>query len=103
MRVEEIAIRQEVRQMLNEAGINKNILKDMVKEVLEEELSKACKQALNEKDTDGIVARKINDNFERILKEAIRNEIRSRIYKVFDRMTISVDIMDKDGTSRITK
>ena len=31
MNVEQIAIRQEVRQMLNEAGINKNTLKDMVK------------------------------------------------------------------------
>lgn len=38
MTVEQIAIRQEVRQMLNEAGINKNTLKDMVKEVLQEEL-----------------------------------------------------------------
>lgn len=41
MTVEQIAIRQEVRQMLNEAGINKNTLKDMVKEVLQEELKRA--------------------------------------------------------------
>lgn len=38
MTVEQIAIRQEVRQMLNEAGINKNTLKDMVKEVLKKNL-----------------------------------------------------------------
>ena len=36
MTVEQIAVRQEVRQMLNEAGINKNTLKSMVKEVLQE-------------------------------------------------------------------
>ena len=35
MIVEQIASRQEVRQMLTEAGINKNTMKEMVKEVLE--------------------------------------------------------------------
>ena len=53
MTVEQIAIRQEVRQMLNEAGINKATLKDMAKEVLKEELGKAIKQALEETDTKG--------------------------------------------------
>lgn len=48
MKVEEIAIRQEVRQMLSEAGINKNTMKEMVKDVLHEELEKAIKQSLNE-------------------------------------------------------
>lgn len=43
MKIEEIYMRQEIRQMLNEAGITKNTLKDMVKEVLNEELGKACK------------------------------------------------------------
>lgn len=59
MNIEQIAIRQEIRQMLNEAGINKNTLKDMVKEVLQEEVSKACKQAVNESDVDRAIARKI--------------------------------------------
>lgn len=103
MRVEEIAIRQEVRQMLNEAGINKNSLKDMVKQVLMEELSKACKQAINENNVDSAIARKINDNFEKIVREATRDEIRSRVNGIFNRMIISVDITDKDGKSSITK
>lgn len=33
MRVEEIALRQEIRQMLNEAGINKNTLRDMAEKL----------------------------------------------------------------------
>lgn len=103
MRVEEIAVRQEVRQMLNEAGINKNTLKDMVKEVLQEEVSKACKQAFNESDVDGAIARKINDSFEKIIREATRNEIRERVHGIFNRMTISVDITDKEGQSVVTK
>lgn len=38
--IEEIAIRREIRQMLNEAGINKSVLSNMVKEVLCEEVHK---------------------------------------------------------------
>ena len=41
MKVEEIALRHEIRQMLNEAGYNKNTLKQLVKDVLREELEKA--------------------------------------------------------------
>lgn len=29
MKVEEIALRHEIRQMMNEAGINKNVIRDM--------------------------------------------------------------------------
>lgn len=29
MRVEEIALRQEIRQMMNEAGLNKNTIREM--------------------------------------------------------------------------
>ena len=43
MRVEVIALRQEIRQMLNEAGINKNTLYEMAKEVMQEELEKQAK------------------------------------------------------------
>lgn len=103
MRVEEIAVRHEVRQVLNEAGINKNILKDMAKEVLREEISKACKQALNESDVDGVIERKINDSFGKIIREATRNEIRERVHGIFNRMTISDDITDEDGQSVVTR
>ncbi len=102
MNVEQIAIRQEVRQMLNEAGINRNTLKEMVKEVLQEEVSKACRQAVNESDVNDSIARKINDNFGKIVREATKDEIRGRVQGIFNRMTISVDITDNDGHSVVT-
>lgn len=102
MRVEEIAVRKEVRQMLNEAGINKNTLKNMVKEVLYEEISKACKQAVNESNINDAIARRINDNFGKIVRETTRDEIRGRVHGIFDKMKISVDITDKDGQSVVT-
>lgn len=103
MRVEEIAIRQEVRQMLSEAGINKNTLKDMVKKVLQEEVERACTQAIHEKDIDKIVANKIDYNFGEIVRNATKESIRARVTSIFDRMTISVDITDENGTSSITR
>ncbi len=103
MNVEQIAIRQEVRQMLNEAGINRNTLKEMVKEVLQEEVSKACRQAVNESDVNDSIARKINDNFGKIVREATKDEIRGRVQGIFNRMTISVDITDNDGQSVVTR
>lgn len=36
MRVEEIAMRQEIRQMLNEAGLNRNSIRAMAKAILKE-------------------------------------------------------------------
>ncbi len=103
MNVEQIAIRQEVMQMLNEAGINRNTLKEMVKEVLQEEVSKACRKAVNESDVDSAIARKINDNFGKIVREATKDEIRGRVQGIFNRMTISVDITDNDGQSVVTR
>ena len=41
MKVEEIAVRQEVRQMMSESGINKETMKTMVKDVISEEMRKA--------------------------------------------------------------
>ena len=97
MTIEEIAIRQEVRQMLTEAGINRNSLKQMVKAVLDEEINKACKQALAETDVQGKIDSFLTYGLKSSVKESIsdqiRDVIRSRIYN----MMISVDISDIDG------
>lgn len=97
MRVEEIAIRQEARQMLNEAGINQNTLKDMVKEILEEKLDRAIDQALHEKDVDGTIGNRIDHCIQSKADDIVRNEIRRKVGSIFDRMTVCVDIKDKDG------
>jgi hypothetical protein len=103
MTVEQIAIRQEIRQMLNEAGINKNTLKDMVKEVLNEELQRAIRQAFNETDVDAKIRTKLNDRADIVIRDELRREIASKVSGVFNRMTISVDITDKNGQTSITR
>lgn len=103
MTVEQIAIRQEVRQMLNEAGINKNTLKDMVKEVLQEELKRAIFQALHETNTSDAILNKIEQCIDKSARSIVREEIRDRVMGTFGRMTISVDITDKEGQSVIIR
>ncbi len=102
MTVEQIAIRQEVRQMLTEAGINKNTMKEMAKEVLEEEMNKAIKQAIQEMDFGGKLNVDMSRQIDNALRTEIRDQIKSRICNVFNRMSISVDITDQHGSSSIT-
>ena len=95
MRVEEMALRSEMRQMLNEAGFNKNTLKNLVKEVLEEELRKAIKQAVEETncDIDGYTKKNIdsiiNKTTEKVVKEKITDAV---VGNYFKRMKVDVSI-----------
>ena len=60
MKVEEIALRQEIRQMLNEAGINKNTLRDMAEKVMREEIEKQVKNAINQSNINSIISKSIH-------------------------------------------
>lgn len=100
MRVEEIALRSEIRQMLNEAGFNKNTLKDEVKSVLREEIEKAVKQAVNETDFDGYVKQTANSIIRDTTKSYLKSVITDRfVSRWFNRMEINIDIKDEVGES----
>lgn len=95
MRVEEMALRSEIRQMLNEAGFNKNTLKDLVKEVLQEELRKAIKQAVAETDCDivGYTKQNINSIINKTTEKVVREKITNAIVgDYFNRMKVDVSI-----------
>ena len=96
MTVEEIYMRQEIRQMLNEAGITKNTLKDMVKEVLNEELDKACKQAISEFNVEKYAKTQLQDSADRVLKDCLTDEVRQTMREKLQRvaMRISVDLTE---------
>jgi ethanolamine utilization protein EutQ (cupin superfamily) len=102
MTVEQIAIRQEIRQMLNEAGINKNTMKEMVREVIDEELNKAVKQVMCEMDTESMISGLANYNFEEKIRKELRSSIDTRVNSIFNRMKITIDIKNNDGGSSIT-
>lgn len=99
MKSEEILMRREIRQMMNEIGINKNTLKD-IKDVLHEECQKACKQAMAEYNMSESLSERV---MTKALKESIQESVNSRVRSVFDRMRISIDITDDHGISSITR
>lgn len=80
MRVEEIALRQEIRQMLSEVGLNKNTMYEMAKEVLSEEIEKQVKNVLNQNNVNGILRSKISSyELRELLREAIKREVKDAI------------------------
>ena len=100
MRVEEIALRSEIRQMLNEAGFNKETLKNLVKEVLHEEIGKATRQAINETDLETYARSIVKNVIRDTVKDYLKDTITSRIVgDWFHKMEVSVDIKDGMGES----
>lgn len=86
MRIEEIALRQEIRQMMTEAGINKSTIREMANLVMGEEIEKQIKNILNQTNMNALMHTKINSyEFRELLREAIRQEVR-------DAIKISVDV-----------
>lgn len=99
MRAEEIAVRQEVRQMLSEAGINRNTLREMTQEILREEIKKQIKIVSRGIDVNKAVRHEL-ESYEgkSALRDAIKKEVR-------DRISINVDVtafgrLIKDKTTK---
>lgn len=97
MTVEQIAVRQEVRQLLNEAGINKNTMKEIVREVIDEELTKAVRQVMQEMNLTGVINQATNGNIQKLIKEEIRAAINTRVNGYFNKISVNVDIRNSDG------
>ena len=82
----EIALRQEIRQLMAEAGVNRNTIKEMAEQVLKEEIEKRVKQLLDQVNTDAIVQSMIRSfDFKQTLRNTVASEVR-------DAVQISVDV-----------
>ena len=92
MTVEQISIRQEVRQLLADAGFNKNTMKDIVREVIDEELTKAVRQVMHEMDLENQIYKTTNGNLQKLIREELRSSIDKKVNGIFNRMTVSVSI-----------
>lgn len=86
MKVEEIALRQEMRQLLNEGGINKNTVHDIAMTVLREEIQKQVKNAINQTNVNAIISKNMGSSYElrMMLQNAIRDEIQKQINMSID-------------------
>lgn len=99
MTVEQIAVRQEVRQLLADAGFNKNTMKEIVREVINEEMTKAVRQVMHEMDLEDSIRNTANVNLQKLIKEELRASIDKKVNGVFNRMSINVSIKNNDASS----
>ena len=96
MTVEQIAVRQEVRQLLADAGFNKNTMKEIVREVINEEMTKAVRQVMHEMDLEDRIYKTANGNLQEAIRRELRDSIDKKVNGVFNRMSINVSIKNSE-------
>lgn len=82
MRAEEMALRSEIRQMLNEAGINRNTLAAMVRESIDSIVKNQVNQVLKERcdiDLSGAVSNYLDANMQSLIGNAARQQITEKL------------------------
>lgn len=96
MQAAEIALRQEIRQMLNEAGINKTTLREMAESIMQEEIEKQVKNAVSQTNMNRI----IHDKFCSYgLNDVIQDTIRKVITESMDiHININAVVDQKEKT-----
>lgn len=77
MKVEEMALRSEIRQMLNEAGFNRETIKQLVKESIDDVVKNQVNQVLMERK-------------EKNLSEVVSDYLDGRMYRLIQNCTESV-------------
>lgn len=80
MRVEEIALRQEARQMLCEAGLDKESLKDLVLKDIDEKVIKAIEGKLKGVDFDQMVLNIVDKALTKAVNDIVRKYVDGYFY-----------------------
>lgn len=96
MRVEEMALRSEIRQMLNEAGLNRETIKQMVKETIEDVIKNQVNQVLMERrdeDLSKVVANYLDNNMQRLIRNTAVDVIQDKMRWL--QFAVNVNVTDK--------
>ncbi len=75
MTVQEMALRNEVRQMMCEAGFNKETLKEEVKKLIKDVIAESVKQACAETNVESIVRQFIRNDAKSVIEKKIADEV----------------------------
>ena len=89
MTVGEIAVRNEVRQILNEAGINKNTVLDMATKRIEDLVDEAVTKKINQLLSEDYIERKVNAAVNSQISSCVQREVKEQI----DRYRIKVEVV----------
>lgn len=75
MRVEEIALRQEARQMLCEAGLDKESLKELVLKDMDAKVIQAIEKRIKGIEFEDMVMHKIDVALNKAVEEIVRRQV----------------------------
>ena len=75
MRVEEIALRQEARQMLCEAGLTKEALKDLVLKDMDDKVTQAIEKKLSGIDFEDMIMRKVDKALDKAVDMVVQKQV----------------------------
>lgn len=80
MRIEEIALRQEARQMLNEAGLDKENLRELVLKDMDEKVVKAIEGKIKGVDFEQMILTRVDKALTRAVDEIVRKHVENYFY-----------------------
>lgn len=99
MTVEQIEIRRILTQMLADAGINRETIKDLVREVIEEKIERAMPVVSSQMNLDETIRRKWDRYVESELDQAARSAIRAKVNDSFSRISVTVNLGGRQYTT----
>ena len=98
MRAEEIMIRSEIRQMLNEAGLNRESLRALVQEAINDIVEKKIDEAVRKYGgLDGRISRELGERLRYTVRDEVTEAIRDRIKYVGLRVTVDIPEPEKEN------
>lgn len=96
MRVEEMALRSEIRQMLNEAGLNRETIKQMVEKTIEDVIKNQVNQVLMERrneDLSEVVANYLDNSMQKLIRNTAEDVVKQKMRWL--QFTVNVNVTDK--------
>ena len=97
MRVEEMALRSEIRQMLNEAGFNRETIKQLIKDSIDDIVKNQVNQVLMER-TEKDLSKVVSEYIDNRLYTQIRNTSESVIRDKLKWMKFDINVNVQNGS-----
>jgi type III secretory pathway lipoprotein EscJ len=102
MRVEEMALRSEIRQMLNEAGFNRETIKQLIKDSIDDIVKNQVNQVLmerTEKDLNKVVSEYIDSRLYTQIRNTSESVIRDKLkWMKFD---VNINVQNESESKMI--
>lgn len=92
MTVEQIELRKILTQMLADAGLNRETIKDFVREIVSEKVEKAVSDVFNQSNIGGLVNSKLEQYVRHGIDDAARSAVREQVKDYFSTISVTVNL-----------